>query len=70
MLTVQSARGPVQVLLNTDTRILLGESGLTLAAIRTGEKAVGHTIQVQGGLDRGTGRMVADVLVVGPKAPR
>jgi hypothetical protein len=70
VLTVQTAGDAVQVVITADTRILFSESGLTLAAIRTGETVIGHSVQVQGGLERRNGRLVADTIVVGPKASR
>lgn len=65
--TVQTDRGPVTVLLRPQTRILVGQSGLTLEAVRSGERAIGHEITVRGGFDRGQQAVIADVVVIGPQ---
>jgi hypothetical protein len=59
----------VLVVVRPDTRILLGESELTLEAIRDGERAIGHTISIQGGRVPDSRRLIADVIAVGPKVP-
>jgi hypothetical protein len=69
LVTVQTLRGPVQVVVRLTTRILPGESGLTPGAGLRGE-ATGHTISVSGGIDTETGQVVADVIVMGPKLER
>jgi hypothetical protein len=65
--TVQTGRGPVTVLLRPQTRILVGQSGLTLEAVRSGERAIGHEITVRGGFDRDRQAVIADVVVIGPQ---
>ncbi len=67
LLTLQTPRGPVVVSIRTDTTILLGESGLTRGDILRGESAIGHTVTVHGGIQRITGRVIADLVAVGPK---
>ncbi len=66
--TVETDRGPVTVLVRPQTRILVGQSGLTLDAVRNGERAIGHEITVRGGLDRAREAVIADVVVLGPRA--
>lgn len=63
---VASGDGETQVVVRPDTRILLGESGLTREALLGGERLPGHSIRVTGGIERGTGRLIADLIVVGP----
>jgi hypothetical protein len=71
VLQIDTPRGPVSVLVRLDTRFLLGESGLAREALRgDGASIIGHSVAVTGGLDRGTGRIVADLIVVGPRPPR
>jgi hypothetical protein len=71
VLQLDTPRGPVSVLVRLDTRFLLGESGLAREALRgDGASIIGHSVAVTGGLDRGTGRIVADLIVVGPRPPR
>lgn len=66
-LLVRTADGQRTVLLRGDTRILAGESGLLVEAIRGGQaSAVGHAITVTGAAGS-DGNMVADVIVIGPK---
>lgn len=65
---VESEAGETQVVIRPDTRILLGESGLTREALLRGERLPGHSIRVTGGIERGTGRLIADLIVVGPIA--
>jgi hypothetical protein len=55
------------VVIRPETRILLGESDLTLEAIRNGERAIGHTVSIQGGRVPDSRRIVADVIAVGPR---
>ncbi|HML97502.1 MAG TPA: hypothetical protein PKD75_03425 [Tepidiformaceae bacterium] len=66
--TVETGRGPVTVLVRPLTRILAGQSGLTLEDIRAGERAIGHEITVRGGFDRDQDAVIADVVVIGPRA--
>ncbi|MGI8927192.1 MAG: hypothetical protein ACR2HN_11185 [Tepidiformaceae bacterium] len=67
LLQVRTGRGVVPVLIRPETRIVLGQSGLTLDGVRRGETASGHTVSVSGGRDHASGVIVADVIVVGPK---
>jgi hypothetical protein len=68
--TVETDRGPVTVLVRPHTRILVGESGLTLESLRAGETAVGHRASVRGGFDKRQDAVIADVVVLGPLASR
>jgi hypothetical protein len=69
LLTVQTVRGPVEVRVPEDARSFLGASDLP-AGPRLLIRAVGHTVSVTGGRDAGTGQVVADALVLGPRAER
>jgi hypothetical protein len=66
--TVETDRGPVTVLVRPHTRILVGQSGLTLESLRAGETAVGHEVTVRGGFDQRQDAVIADVVVLGPFA--
>jgi hypothetical protein len=69
VLEVETARGPVKVVLTRRTRIVLGESGLLREAFLRGEaSAIGHTVVISGNVDKDTRRIVADVLSIGPDA--
>lgn len=71
VIRVQTDRGVAAVVIRPQTRIITGPaSGLTVAGVREGDTAAGHEIAVQGSLDRATGRVVAEVIWAGPKAPR
>jgi len=70
VLTVRTPDGVVEVTVRPQTRILLAESGLLREAFLRGEGAAGHTVSVTGALQPATGRVIADVLVVGPRAER
>ncbi|OAI41175.1 hypothetical protein AYO38_04275 [bacterium SCGC AG-212-C10] len=67
VLRVQTERGIVAVVIRAETTILLDESGLTREGFAAGETLIGHTVTVSGGLERPIARVVADVIVVGPK---
>lgn len=69
---VDADRKVVLVTIRANTRILLGTSGLTLADVgRAGQGLViDHTVAVSGGIDARTGRIDADVIVIGPKFVR
>jgi hypothetical protein len=69
LVTVQTPRGAVEVVVRDSTRVLPGNSGLTRGAGLRGE-ADGHGILVSGGIDKETGRLVADVIVMGAKVER
>jgi hypothetical protein len=64
--TVETGRGPVTVLVRPHTRILVGQSGLTLEKLRAGETAVGHHVTVRGGFSEHQDAVIADVVVLGP----
>jgi len=65
---VQTDRGPAQVVLTAETRIAIGpEAGLTVERVRGSNSVVGHAVIIQGGVDRATGRLTADVIWVGAK---
>ncbi len=66
--TVETDRGPVTVLWRPHTRILVGQSGLTLEKLRAGETAVGHHVTVRGGFDQRQDAVIADLIVLGPLA--
>ncbi|MBE0608244.1 MAG: hypothetical protein IH609_02600 [Dehalococcoidia bacterium] len=66
--TVETDRGPVTVLVRPHTRILVGQSGLTLEKLRAGETAVSHNVTVRGGFSKGQDAMIADLIVLGPLA--
>ena len=71
VLSVNTPRGQLQVAVTAQTRILLGDTGLVRERILSGETSVvGHTITVTGGLDKATGQVIADVLILGPKGAR
>lgn len=68
VLRVQTDRGPVQVVVTAETRIAIGpDAGLTADRVRGGNLVEGHAVIVQGGVDRASGRLVADVIWVGAK---
>jgi hypothetical protein len=69
VLTVQTLRGPVQVRVPETARSFVGASDLP-AGPRLLVRAIGHTVSITGGLDEGTGQVVTDALVLGPKAER
>lgn len=64
--TVETDRGPVTVFVRPHTRILVGQSGLTLESLRAGETAVGHHVTVRGGFDQRQDAVIADLIVLGP----
>ncbi len=66
---IQTLRGPVTVVVRASARVFPGESGLTPGAGSRGE-ATGHTVVVTGGIDRKTGNVIADAIVMGPKLER
>jgi len=67
VLTLATDRGTATVPLRPDTRVLVGESGITLREWAAGATGIGHTMTVSGGIDARSGVVVADVVVVGPK---
>jgi hypothetical protein len=67
VVTIQTDSGLLSVVIRADTQVILGESGLTLADVLRGETVVGHSVSVQGGIERITGRVIADVIIVRPR---
>jgi hypothetical protein len=70
VLQVTTDAGTVQVVVQPHTRILPGGSGLTLQGFLNGESATGYPVSVTGGVEAGTGRVVADLIAFGAKATR
>lgn len=69
LLEVQTRRGPAIVRIARHTRVLLADSGLLPGEFDRGERISGHTVAVTGGIDKATGQVIADLIVVGPLAP-
>jgi hypothetical protein len=68
VLQVVTADGrTVPVAIRMTTRILFAQSGLTAADVRAGGASVGHEVSVTGSKDTRTGRLIADVVVIGAK---
>ncbi|MCC6388949.1 MAG: hypothetical protein IT302_16380 [Dehalococcoidia bacterium] len=67
VLRVTTDGGPVRVQLRADTRILVGESGITLREWLAGATGAGHLVTVSGGIDARSGLVVADLVLLGPK---
>ena len=65
---VRTEGGTVPAIIRPHSRILPGESGLSLERIRRGERAIGHAVTITGGIEAGTDRVIIDVAVLGPKA--
>lgn len=63
---ISTDRGPVTVVIRPATRRLLGKSGLTLADVGNPDAILQHTVVVTGGLQPRTGRIVADLIILGP----
>ena len=55
------------VIVTASTRIVLAKSGLTRPQVRTGANIVGHLVSVAGAVDQSTGRITAELVVVGAK---
>jgi len=55
------------VIVTASTRIVLAKSGLTRPQVRTGGTVVGHLVSVAGAVDQSTGRITAELVVVGAK---
>jgi hypothetical protein len=64
-LTVRTDRGDVPVLVRKETRIVLGQSGLTFRDILAGESVIGYPVVVRGSLPDGGGTVTADLILVG-----
>ena len=62
--TIETAAGPREVLVQPDTRIVAGQSGIVIAALRRGELPPGTILTVSGGIDRASGRVIADVILI------
>ncbi len=67
VLTVKTEGGDLKVVIRTNTQIILDGADLTRADILRGDAVIGHQVVVQGGIERVTGRFIADVIVVGAK---
>ena len=67
VLRVATDGGPVRVQLRAVTRILVGESGITLREWVAGATGAGHVVTVSGGIDMRSGMVVADLVLLGPK---
>lgn len=67
LLSLETARGLVTVVVRPTTRRLAGDSGLTVADLGNPDAAIGHTATVTGGLEARTGRVVADLIILGPR---
>lgn len=67
VLTVKTEGGDLKVVIRTQTQVILDTTGLTRADILRGDTVIGHQVIVQGGIERVTGRFIADVIVVGAK---
>jgi len=65
ILTVATLDGRVRVRITARTRIGFGISGLDAESFDGGRGAVGHTIGANGRVDRETGEVVADVVLIG-----
>ena len=68
VLQVESARGQVNIVVRPETRLVLADSGLIRDAIVRGETAVGHEVTISGAIVGE--RVIADVIVFGPKVTR
>ena len=68
VLQVLTRDGRVPVAVRPATRRFWGESGLDSGETANPDALIGHTVSVTGGLDARTGRVVADTIVVGPRA--
>ncbi len=66
---IETRDGVLTIQVRAETRRLVGNSGLTRADIGNPDSVIGHLVTVTGGLDPKTGRVIADLVVVGPKAP-
>ncbi len=63
---LDAARKVVTVVVRPATRILLGDSGLTAADLTDPRPAIGHEVAVSGSRETRNGRIIADVIVLGP----
>ena len=59
--------GRYTVAVSASTRIVLAKSGLTRPQVRTGQAVVGHVVSVAGAVNQSTGRIAAELVVVGAK---
>lgn len=67
VLLVNTEAGQIQVVVRPHTQILPGDSGLSLKDFLNGGTATGYPISVVGGIESGTGRVLADVIVFAAK---
>ncbi len=68
--TVRSRDGAERVVaISRNTRIVLGQSEIRPGRLLEGKGAIGNTVAVAGRLEPSTGRILADVLTLGPKPP-
>lgn len=65
VLLVDSARGPAKVVIRAETRLVIADSGLLRDAVKNGDAAIGHEVTVSGSII--DGRVIADLIVFGPK---
>lgn len=65
ILQVESAKGVVKVVVRLETRLVIAGSGLAREALTSTEAIVGHEVTISGSLVEG--RVVADLIVFGPK---
>ncbi len=68
VLQIDSARGPVKIVVRPETRVVIADSGLVRDAILRGESAIGHEVTISGAIIGE--QVVADVIVLGPKVAR
>jgi hypothetical protein len=64
VLTVQTERGPVAVVVRLGTVIRVGPTALTPREVAEGEKAIGMEVSVSGNLGTGNSRRLIASLVI------
>ena len=67
--TLLTLDGRKTVVVRPEARILPGESGLTAGQLLSAD-ALGHLVVVRGGIDVGTGAVIADIVLIGQKVER
>ncbi|MCA9829520.1 MAG: hypothetical protein R3B97_17185 [Dehalococcoidia bacterium] len=67
--TLLTLDGRKSVVIRPEARILPGESGLTAGQLLSAD-ALGHLVVVRGGIDVGTGAVIADIVLIGQKVER
>jgi len=65
LITVRSRHGLVEVDVRSASRVLPGVSGLSRDQVLGGESLAGHGVIIRGGLEAGTDRVIANVILVG-----